>query len=457
MASATGGNEEARMMEQLPKWTVVIRAGKDGTPFYEVTWRSRADRGRTVKRRLGPAWVVADTDGAWIKRRGRTPADHLDPRTAPVQAAAVVAQVEAEKAQEAELVAAEAARPLTFREVAHEWLEEMRREAKPATVRDYVSVLREPGAANKRGSGKAQGRVMAAFGGRAIDSITPREVADFLKTLDAAGFSARNVNKYRQTMSVVYSYACRADTHELEFNPVVSVRKRREPAPSALDYYEVHEAEQLARALADGLHRPAVKVRFDSDELFCRAVEDARDADFVRILFYTGLRLGEARTLRWKDVDLGARQVCVQRGVSAGEAVATPKGGRIRWAPLPRPAVEVFRRQRNREDFVGDEDYVFCARDGDMLDDSALRRRYKAAAKAVGLRPLKLHGLRHAAGSILARRATAVEVRDTLGHAKLSTTDRYVSARYSEDFFERMDEAFAPVKPKQPDPRLFGD
>lgn len=325
----------------------------------------------------------------------------------------------------------------------------MRREARPATVQDYLLILREPGAPNKRGKGTAAGRVMAAFGDRGIESITPREVADFLKTLDAAGFSARNINKYRQTMSVVYSYACRADTYELELNPVTSVRKRREPPPSVLEYYEVHEAEQLARAMADGLHRPAVRVEFDAGELFLRAIEDARDADFVRILFYTGLRLGEARTLRWKDVDLEARQVCVRRSVSAGQEVDTPKGGRVRWAPLPRPAVEVFSRQRNREDFAGPEDYVFCARSGSMLDDSAFRRRYKAAAQAVGLRPLKLHGLRHAAGSILARRATAVEVRDTLGHAKLSTTDRYVSARYSEDFFERMDEAFTPVEPSK--------
>jgi hypothetical protein len=60
-------------------------------------------------------------------------------------------------------------------------------------------------------------------------------------------------------------------------------------------------------------------------------------------------------------------------------------------------------------------------------------------------------------GHILAWRATAVEVRDTLGQAKLSTTDRYVSARDAEDFFERMDEAFTPNQPKKPDPRLFGE
>lgn len=444
-------------MDQLPKWTLVIYPMKDGSPVYEVTWRSAADRGRTTKRRLGPAWLDRAEDGGWVKRRGRTPDSHLDPRTAPVAAAEMVAAVEASRTTEAVAAAEAASRPLTFREVAHEWLDELRREAKPATVRDYLSILREPGAPNKRGSGVAEGRVMAAFGDRAITSITAREVAAFLKTLDEAGFSARNVNKYRQTMSVIYSYACRADTHELELNPVASVRKRREPAPTALDYYEVHEAEQLARALAAGEHRPPVKVQFDAEERFCRAVEDARDADFIRILFYTGMRLGEARTLRWKDVDLEARQVCIRRGVSAGEEVDTPKGGRVRWVPLPRQGVEVLSRQRNRDDFVGREDYVFCARDGSMLDDSALRRRYKAAAHAVGLRPLKLHGLRHAAGSILARRATPVEVRDTLGHAKLSTTDRYVSARYSEDFFERMDEAFTLKQPKKPAPRLFGD
>lgn len=79
---------------------------------------------------------------------------------------------------------------------------------------------------------------------------------------------------------------------------------------------------------------------------------------------------------------------------------------------------------------------------GDRLDDSALRKRYKAACASAGLRPIKLHGLRHAAGSLLARHGTSVEVRDFMGHAKLSTTDRYVSARFSGEFLERLDDAF---------------
>jgi integrase len=80
---------------------------------------------------------------------------------------------------------------------------------------------------------------------------------------------------------------------------------------------------------------------------------------------------------------------------------------------------------------------------GERIDGSALRRRYKGGCEAAGLRPLKLHGLRHAAGSIVARIADPVFVRDMLGHAKLSTTDRYVTAKYRPEEFARLDAAFA--------------
>jgi integrase len=91
---------------------------------------------------------------------------------------------------------------------------------------------------------------------------------------------------------------------------------------------------------------------------------------------------------------------------------------------------------------VGPDDLVFGSRSGEVLDDSALRRRYAAACKAAGLRRVRLHGLRHAAGSHVARQAQALEVRDFLRHNKLSTSDRYLTARFSAEFLGRLDEAF---------------
>lgn len=110
--------------------------------------------------------------------------------------------------------------------------------------------------------------------------------------------------------------------------------------------------------------------------------------------------------------------------------------------PLSLPAVGALARLGTREDFTGAEDYVLCNRLGHRLDGSALRRRYKRAAEAAGLRPVKLHGLRHAAGSLIARTSDPVFVRDFLGHAKLTTTNRYLSSKLRPEEFERLDRAF---------------
>jgi integrase len=58
---------------------------------------------------------------------------------------------------------------------------------------------------------------------------------------------------------------------------------------------------------------------------------------------------------------------------------------------------------------------------------------------------VRLHGLRHSAGSLIARTSDAVFVRDFLGHAKLATTDRYLSAKLRPEELERLDRAFTSV------------
>jgi integrase len=108
------------------------------------------------------------------------------------------------------------------------------------------------------------------------------------------------------------------------------------------------------------------------------------------------------------------------------------------------PAAAALARLGSRDEFIGPDDYVLANRLGRRLDGSALRRRYKRACEAAELRPVRLHGLRHAAGSLVARTSDAVFVRDFLGHAKLATTDRYLSAKLRPEELERLDRAFAP-------------
>lgn len=485
------------------------KSGSKGRTYWDAQWRYRIDGGpwKQKTRRVGLAWMEPDGD-TWRGRRGRCPEGWLDERHATAAALVAMEEFASELAEAAERAREAAARKPTVRELAREWLEWLAqvRGAKPSTLRDYDHLLRDPGVKYKRGDGVTAGRIMAQFGDRAYDTVTATEISAFLRRLDREDISARTVNKHRQLLSAIFSYACRADTYGLPVNPVRSTDKRREKPPAALDYYEVGEVEALAGAVARGAHRwvprllaklgddpssladaaaaarvaraavvaesevnaffadrlerigvadqlpalaadrpsaesPERGVIIDRDELAARVQEDRRDADAFRLLLFTGLRQGEVLALRWADVELDDRMLLVRRAVSAGEE-SDPKGRRHRFVPLSMSALEVLQRLGDREDFTSADDYVLCNRLGRRLDGSALRRRYKAGCEAAGLRPVKLHGLRHAAGSLVAQTNDAVFVRDFLGHAKLATTDRYVSAKFRPDELERLDRAF---------------
>jgi integrase len=86
---------------------------------------------------------------------------------------------------------------------------------------------------------------------------------------------------------------------------------------------------------------------------------------------------------------------------------------------------------------------VFCSPPGEPLDDSALRRRYKSARDAAGLRPLRFHDLRHTFGSLAINHASIVQVQAWMGHADIKTTMRYLHHTSRADEAELLSVAFA--------------
>jgi integrase len=421
----------------------VVRTDAEGRPFNETKWRRD---GSQAKRRVGLAWLERAGDGSWRARRGRVPDGYFDEKRATVRAAELVAEhdaaqreVERARRERRELGA-------TVRELAAHWLEYLAREkgAKPATIQDYGYLLAEPGASHRRGPGRSGGRVMRAFGGRRIAKVTTADAATFLRGLEREGMSARSVNKHRELLGAMFSYAQREDTYALEHNPVTGTSKRREKPPAVLDFFEPEEIEALARAASSGAHRGTQPAELDAGEAEWRAWEDRQDSELYRVAAYTGMRLGELLALRWEDVDLERRLLIVHRAVSAGVEGPT-KSRQARALPLADLAAAALARLADRRDYTHRDDYVFCSRLGRRLDRSAVRRRYTRARDAAGLRPLRLHSLRHAAGSLVAREAGAHFVQAFLGHSRLSTTERYLHAKGRPQDVETLNRAFALV------------
>jgi integrase len=165
---------------------------------------------------------------------------------------------------------------------------------------------------------------------------------------------------------------------------------------------------------------------------------------------------GPARGQQTRSQRRSARSLAIRQ--RASEPVAKSQGEAVRFrriaqttrTPFRRTAAPLAARPRSgrqratrRAGRAPPTTHHLCNRWGRRLDPSALRRRYKSGCAAAGLRPVRLHGLRHAAGSLIARTADPVFVRDFLGHAKLATTDRYLSAKLRPEELERLDAAFA--------------
>jgi integrase len=443
----------------LPTAALVVRENDSG-PVYDAKFRHD---GRQVWRRVGPAWLDRSSDGRWNRRRGRLEDGFYDERAAHVRAHELV-QAYVQGANEAERVEQERkARGLAFRELAAgylSWLERIKG-AKPSTLADHRTLLAEPGTPHRRGGGHAPGHIMAALGDRPVRKIRADDVKALLETVAETGVAPRTVNKTRNLIGAIFAYG--VSERGLPVNPVAGIARRREPARGPLIYYQPEEVEAVARALAGGLHRQvqehheractsqhggvcdcspsfqAAGVRSDDRHealVFLRAsrtaaenVEDRQDAEAVRVAAYAGLRLGELLALRWSDVDFVRSVLTISRALSAGEERST-KSGHVRQVPLADQAAAALERLSRREHFTAPGDLVFPNAIGRPLDGSALRRRFKRARDAAGLRPLRWHDLRHTFGSLLvAGGVDLVSVKDALGHSQLATTSRYLHAR----------------------------
>jgi integrase len=117
-------------------------------------------------------------------------------------------------------------------------------------------------------------------------------------------------------------------------------------------------------------------------------------------------------------------------------------------------AAQALARLGTRKRWTGPDDLVFAGQTGQYLDDSALRRRYKRARDAAGLRPLRFHDLRHTFGSVAIRTVDPRELQEWVGHSDFSTTQIYMHYRPRADAARRLSAAFGANAADQEDTEI---
>jgi integrase len=421
--------------DELPAGYLLKRC-EHGQVYLEAKWRD--SRGAQRKRRLGRAWLE-ESEGGYRQRSGRVRRGYLDERRAHIEMSRTIAEHEEELKHE--LLEPEA----TFDDAVERWLDYLENEkrAKPATMQGYRRMLCRPMPSKRRGKPR-KARLMRTFGGRRLAEIETEDVARFLGDLDRDGLSARAVNKHRQVLHSIFQYAKRRDTFGLRENPAAETTRRPEGGMKPIDVFEPWEVMRVAEVARAGLHRGKGGYRHSnySEETWreWRRINEQDAALFV-VAAYTGMRMGELRALRWKDIDFLGGRITISRAFS-WDTESSTKSRQMRTVPLARQANEVLLGLRERGVFTAREDFVFCRPDGGNVDRTAARKRFVAALQAAGLRVRRFHDLRHTFGSLAIRKFDLVAVQAMMGHSKITTTQRYLHSKPRADDVAKLSAIF---------------
>lgn len=273
-------------------------------------------------------------------------------------------------------------------------------------------------------------------GRRRVGQVTPRDIANLIGWLcdeNAQGERAAGERRERLTAAgrVDQAAAVRAEPVCLADQ---TVRRIVAPLRSC-----------LRDAMREGLiaHNPTQGAALPARDAL-RAIDDGSDGEpdrraltraelgmlltvapmahrtLLKLLGSCGLRISEALALRWRDVRLDGSRPCVQvRRAYVKGRLGPPKSqhGR-RDVPLDPALVLDLRRDQAASEWAGDDDLVFCSRDGRPLHDRNLSARMlKPAAEEAGVPWAGWHTFRHTCASLLFERgANAVQVQRWLGH-----------------------------------------
>lgn len=257
----------------------------------------------------------------------------------------------------------------------------------PETVRAYLADL--AGFRNYLKSSGAPDRV---------DEIDPFHVRGFLSGCYG---KIKKVSVGRKLAAIRTFFRFLARERLVSTNPAAGIRapKREKPLPRALTVDEI-------------------------DRFFSRNPEmRTRDQAIFELLYSSGLRVGELTGLRVQDVDLRNGWVRVKG-----------KGNKERYVPVGSRALKAlehylhFRSLRESEraaDRPTAALFLNCR--GGPLSSRSIRRILKAYLDAAGLaREASPHAFRHSfATHLLHGGADLRSIQELLGHASLSTTQRY--------------------------------
>ena len=352
LAPGEDGKEAVLRDTEVLGFEVRVRTG--GAKTYAIRYRIGTGRDAPMKRfTIGKhgSWWTPDTARAEARRLLGQVAHGKDPASAKAEektAPTVAALAEQFMAEHAEA------------------------KRKASTAREYRRLLDHV--------------VLPAIGKRPVADITRRDIAKFHH---ARRETPTEANRALAVTSTLFNFAERMGLRPDGSNPCRHVE--RFPQRRRERFLSPEELGRLGDALADYDGSPYVPAA-------------------IKLLVFTGARLGEMLGLRWEWIDF-----------ERGEARLPDSKTGAKTVHLPPPALAVLAELPRIE---GNPHVIVGGVAGAALVN--LEKPWRCIRKAVGLDDVRLHDLRHAFASVAASSGLGLPIiGKMLGHSQPQTTARY--------------------------------
>jgi integrase len=282
------------------------------------------------------------------------------------------------------------------------WLPVIATQVKPTTARSYRQLM--------------ESHVLPVLGSRRVGDITPRDLVVVYSNLIAADRPGRPLS--RSTVRNIHlaihkAFADASDAGLLAANPASRAKPPR-PIRGRGRPISVWRASELAQ--------------------FLEFVESDRLGAVWRLTAMTGMRRGEVLALRWEDIDLAGGRLVVSRALIELDCCvleSTPKGNAARAIDLDPATVAALARHRELQrreraewgEAYRDDDFLVALEDGSPVRPSAFSGMFGTLVRRSGLRPIRLHDLRHVHATLALQAGVPLTVvAERLGHHSPSFT-----------------------------------
>ena len=267
--------------------------------------------------------------------------------------------------------------------------------------------------------------VSSSLGKIKVANLTYNQYAQFRKELDDVGYSIKYKNKlctYAKSLvrfAQIY-YGIQNDVPFMfdNYQNVANIKKE-------LHYITIAEFKQ-----------------------FIICINDIRYKAYFTILFYMGLRRGEANALKWQDINFENNTLDVNKSITTANNhnwnTTTPKTqSSYRTIPMPSAVVSVLHELYDywSKDSCFSNAYFVCGGDRPLPESSITKTKNKAFADA-GFNPpfIRTHDFRHSTASLLINNGANISVVSAfLGHSNTQETLNTYAHFYGDKMQEVID------------------